>query len=180
MIIIAVGSTNPIKIQAVAEVLKHSFLEQAQIQAVSASSEIQEQPLSLEETILGAKNRAKNAFALCAGCSYSFGIESGLFPAQGTATGFLEACICAIFDGKKYAVGLSCGFEVPHPVLRLIVEKNLDLNQACYEAGLSTNEKLGQAEGIIGMLTKGRIPRKEYTKQCVTTALIQLENPNLY
>jgi len=178
--IIAVGTTNTIKIQAVEEVLQNSFLEHAKIQAFSVSSEIKEQPLSLEEIILGAKNRAKNAFALCQACNYSFGIESGLFPAEGTGTGFLEACICSIYDGKNHCIGLSCGFEIPPKVLDLILEENIDLNQACFRAGLTTNANLGQAEGMIGLLTRGRINRKEYTKQCVSTALIQLENSNLY
>jgi non-canonical (house-cleaning) NTP pyrophosphatase len=35
---------------------------------------------------------------------------------------------------------------------------------------------LGSAEGIIGVLTKGRLTRKEYVKQAITMALINLEN----
>jgi non-canonical (house-cleaning) NTP pyrophosphatase len=72
--IIAIGTTNPIKIQAVEEVLRNYLqFQQANIQSFSAPSEISEQPLSLEETILGAKNRARNAFNACSSCSYSFG-----------------------------------------------------------------------------------------------------------
>ena len=32
---------------------------------------------------------------------------------------------------------------------------------------------------IIGVLTKGKIDRKEYSKQCVMTAVLQLENAEM-
>ena len=179
--ILGVGTTNVIKIQAVEEVIKeYPQLAQAKIFSVAVPSEIAEQPLSLEEIITGAKNRARNAFNATHACTYGIGIESGLFKANGVQTGFFEACICCIHDGINYHLGLSCGFEIPPHILKLVLDKNRDLSQACYEAGITTNSKLGAAEGLIGILTKGRINRKEYTKQCIITALLQLENNSLY
>lgn len=181
LMIIAVGTTNIIKIQAVEEVIRnYPQLAKANVYSFSVPSEIAEQPLSLEEIITGAKNRAKNAYVACDLCDYSFGIESGLFEANGTQTGFLEACICCIYDGDNYHIGLSCGFEIPPPILTLVLDKKRDLSQACYESGITTNSKLGASEGLIGILTKGRVDRKEYTKQSITTALIQLENAVWY
>lgn len=178
---IAIGTTNVIKVQALEEIIKdYPQFTGATIHPFFVPSEIAEQPLSLEETIRGAKNRAKNAYAACNACHYSFGIESGLFEATGVQTGFLEACICCIFDGRDFHIGLSCGFEIPPPILALVLDKNRDLGQACYESGITANSKLGAAEGLIGILTKGRVNRKEYTKQCITTALIQLENAVWY
>ena len=179
--IIAVGTTNIVKLQAVEEVVKsYLLLANAKVHSFSVPSEISEQPLSLEEIISGAKNRAKNAFAACGSCNYSFGIESGLFEAIGTQTGYLEACICCIYDGVNSHIGMSCGFEIPPHILTLVVDKKRDLAAACYESGVTTNSKLGSAEGLIGILSKGRIDRKEYTKQCITTALLQLENALWY
>ena len=130
--------------------------------------------------IRGAKNRAKNAFAASDGCKYAFGIESGLFEAPGTQSGFLESSICAIYDGSNHYIGLSCGFEVPRPLLDLILREKMSLSEACYHAGISSNPNLGSNEGLIGILTKGRMDRKKYTKQCIMTALIQLENSRFY
>jgi inosine/xanthosine triphosphatase len=179
--IIAIGTTNLVKIQAVEEVIQnYPDLASSQIQSFAVSSEIADQPLSLEEIITGAKNRAKNAYEACGSCAYSFGIESGLFKAQGAHTGYLEACICCIYDGVHFHTGLSCGFEIPPHILTYVLDKNMDLSQACYAAGVTTNANLGAAEGLIGVLTKGRVNRKEYTKQCVTTALIQLEHALWY
>jgi inosine/xanthosine triphosphatase len=178
---IAVGSTNRIKVDAVKEKLKeYPTLSHLDVISYDVSSEISEQPMSLEEIIKGAKNRAKNAYIQANPCLASFGIESGLFQAPGSSTGYLEACICSVFDGQDHHIGLSCGFEVPPDILKWVLEDKKDLSQACFHSGITQNEKLGSSEGLIGILTKGRIDRKEYTKQCIATALIKLENAHLY
>jgi len=179
--IIAIGTTNRIKVEAVEETVKsYPQLAQAKLISISVPSEVAEQPLSLEETIRGAKNRARNAFQSTHPCNYSFGIESGLFKAEGTLTGFLEACICCIYDGSTYHTGMSCGFEIPPPILSHVLDNNRDLSQACFESGITLNPKLGASEGLIGILTNGRINRKLYTKQAIMTALIKIENEALF
>ncbi len=178
--LITVGSTNEAKVQAVKELLIESpTFSHSQVQAVSTSSGVSNQPLSLQETTQGAKNRAKNAFSSLA-CNYGVGIESGLMEAHNTQTGFLHVCICSIFDGERFYTGLSTGFELPHKILRLIIDEKMDLTQACLHSGISANKNLGSQEGMIGILTKGRIDRKEYSKQCVIAALLQLENAPWY
>lgn len=179
--IIAVGSTNKAKVHAVEEVIRdYPFLAKAKIATFSVPSGISDQPLSLKETIQGAKNRAENAFEACTPCNYSFGIESGLCEAPGTKTGYLHLCACCIYNGSDHHVGFSTGFEVPALLLDLIFQQKMDLSQACLHSGISANAKLGSEEGLIGILTKGRIDRKQYSKESIITALIQLENAHLY
>ena len=178
---IAIGSTNIVKVQAVEETLQdYPLFAEANYFPFSVSSDVSEQPLTLEEIVTGAKNRARKAFALCSSCDYAFGLESGLFQATGTMTGYFEACVCCIYDGKNDHCGLSCGFELPPFILKHVLENNMDLNQACNEAGITTNSKLGSAEGIVGILTKGRVVRKKYTQQCIITALVQIEHKEWY
>ena len=178
---LAVGSTNTIKLAAVEEAIAdYPLLAEAQVISCAAPSGVADQPTSLEEIVQGAKNRAKQAFDTVEDCSYGIGLESGLFPAPGVQTSFLEACICCIYDGTRHHIGISSGFEVPPHILDLVLHENLDLTQACYRSGITTNPKLGAAEGLIGILSKGRLTRKEYTKQCLITALIQLECHHLY
>lgn len=178
--IIAVGSTNQAKVLAVKEVLLDSVrFSKAQVIECSVGSDISDQPISLQETIQGAKNRAKNAFEKC-DCKYSFGIESGLMEALGTYSGYLHVSVCCIYDGINYHTGLSTGFEVPPQILELILNKKTELSQACLLSGISNNKKIGSTEGLIGVLTKGKIDRKEYSKQCVIAAVLQLENDGWY
>jgi inosine/xanthosine triphosphatase len=178
--IIAVGSTNQAKVCAVKEVLLDSIrFSQAKVISLSVGSDVSDQPLSLQETIQGAKNRAKNAFNQC-DCQYSFGIESGLMEACETSSGYLHISACSIYDGIHYSIGLSTGFEVPPQILELVLNKKMDLSQACLHSGISNNTKIGSTEGLIGILTKGKVDRKEYSKQCVITAVLQLENEEWY
>ena len=178
---LSVGSTNQVKIQAVEEViLDYPLLHRLPLHSFSVPSEIADQPLSLDETIRGAKNRAKHAFAVCQGCIYSFGIESGLMEVAEASSGFMEVTICTIFDGTRYFLGKSCGFELPPSIIELVLKEKLDLCQACFKIGFSNNPQLGMTEGAIGILTKGRILRKDNTKQAIMTALIQIENNHLY
>jgi inosine/xanthosine triphosphatase len=178
--IIAVGSTNKAKIQAVKEVVLNSAIfSKAEVVSVSTSSDVPDQPLTLQETIEGAKNRARNAFNNCK-CRCGFGIESGLMEAQDTSTGFLHISVCSIYDGERYYIGLSSGFEIPPKILKLVLDKKMDLAAACLSSGISSNTNIGSTEGLVGVLTKGRIDRKEYSKQCIITAIIQLENADWY
>ncbi len=55
------------------------------------------------------------------------------------------------------------------------MEDGLDMNDAALKAGLTENANVGAAEGLVGIVTKGRLNRKEYTKEAIRTALIHLE-----
>ena len=180
--LIAIGTTNTAKVQALEETLKGYpiFAKEAQIIPFSVPSEVSDQPLTMQETIEGAKNRSKNGFIACKGCSYGFGIESGLIEAPGTKTGFLHVTVCSIYDGTNYYIGLSTGFEVPPSILSLVKDEKMDLSKACLQSGITTNTSIGSQEGLVGILTNGRTNRKEYSQQAIVSALVQLENTQWY
>lgn len=171
--IINIGSQNKVKVEALQEILKdYQHLVNAKIAAVEVASGVHDQPKSLEETITGAMNRARGAFQEC---EYSFGIESGLMAVPNTKTGFMDVCVCSIFDGKEYHLGLSSAWEAPKNVVEHMLNDGLDMNEAALKAGLTNNPKVGYAEGLVGIVTKGRLTRKEYTKEAIRTALIHIE-----
>lgn len=170
---IIIGSKNQIKVDAVKEILQdYPHLKDAIISAMEVPSGVKDQPKSLEETVQGAMNRAKGAWR---DCDYSLGLESGLMAVPNTKTGFMDVCVCAIFDGNEYHLGLSSAWEAPKQVMNYMLTEGLDMNQAAVKAGLTKNLKVGLAEGLVGIMTKGRLTRKEYTKESIRTALIHLE-----
>ncbi|MDE2001475.1 MAG: DUF84 family protein [Patescibacteria group bacterium] len=170
---IRVGSVNPNKVEAVRELLQdYPHLKEAEVSGVAASSGVSEQPKSLDETVRGATHRAQGAFK---DCTYSFGIESGLMAVPGSKSGFMDVCVCAIFDGKELHIGLSSAWEAPKHVMQYMLSDGLDMNQAAFKAGLTENPKVGSSEGLVSIMTKGRLSRKEYTKEAIRTALIHLE-----
>ncbi len=169
---INIGSTNKAKIEALQEILQeYPHLKNATVNTMDISSGVADQPKSLEETMEGAMNRAKNAFE---DCDFSFGIESGLMVVPKTKTGYMDVCVCSIYNGDEYYFGLSSAWEAPKKVTEHIMN-GMNMNDAAVLAGLTTNANIGAAEGLIGIMTKGRLTRKSYTKEAIRTALIHLE-----
>ncbi|OGI92422.1 hypothetical protein A2933_00475 [Candidatus Nomurabacteria bacterium RIFCSPLOWO2_01_FULL_46_18] len=173
-----VGSKNPNKLKAVEEVFK-DFDEVAKVRivAVEVSSEVSGQPKRLEETVNGAINRARNAFF---DCDLSVGLESGLLKVPHTKSGYMNITMCAIYDGEKFHLGGSSVFEYPKSIVDLVFSKDYEIDEAAKEIGITDDSAIGKAGGMIGLLTKGKLDRKNYTKQAVVTALIHLINPEHY
>lgn len=170
---ICVGTANKIKLDAVKEILhEYAHLKGAIVISKSVESGVSDQPKSLEESVQGAMNRALAAFQ---DCTYSIGIESGLMIVPNSKSGRMDVCVCAIFDGSEYHLGLSSAWEAPAQVMKHIMEDNMNMSDAAHKAGLTDNPAVGAAEGLIGIVTKGRLTRKAYTKEAIRTALIHLE-----
>jgi len=175
---INIGSKNKAKIDALKELLKEypDFIG-AEVFSRDVNTGVSEQPKSLQETIEGAMQRAKNSFK---DCDFSVGLESGIMPVPYTKTGYMDTTACAIYDGKNFHLGLSSCFEYPPKILRYMFENNENASNAFRELGFTDKPYIGHEEGIIGVLTKNRLDRKEYTKEAIRTAFIHLENKELY
>lgn len=142
MIKIHVGSQNQTKIQATQNIiLKNNLFKHCLVVGVDIEIEEFGHPKTIDETMRGAKDRARAAFP---GSILSVGLESGLIEAPEAASGYLETTACALYDGNHYASGLAPSFEWPKEVLRLILNGR-DGSQAFKEAGLTNHHKLGTA-----------------------------------
>lgn len=169
-----VGSANKAKVSAVAETLKdYPHLAEALVVGIKTDSAVSDQPLSLDETITGAMNRARSVFV---DCEYSVGLESGLMAVTQAKSGYLDVCVAVIYDGSEFHLGISSAWEFKDKnIIGSMINEGLDMSQAILKAGLTENEAIGSEEGAIGIVTKGRIDRKAYTKQALQMALIHLE-----
>lgn len=175
---IGVGSKNKTKINAVRELLlDYPMFSGAEVFAVDVKVEEFGHPKSLDETVAGAVDRAKQAYL---NNDYGFGIEGGLMVVPQTKSGYMEVAVCAIFDGDQIHLGLSQACEWPKKAIDGILNKGLDGSQAMKAMGLTSHEKLGEHEGLIGIFTKGRSNRTEFNKGAVVMALMHLENPEHY
>lgn len=175
---ITVGSTNQAKIQAVIEVVHECALfTNPEVVGVDVSVEQFGHPVGIDAIVKGAMDRAKHAFL---NCDLSVGIESGLLPVPHTKTGYVEIAVCAMYDGQQFHLGTSSGYEWPKAVAEMIVKGGKDGSQAMREVGLTSHEKIGIAEGAVGLLTKGKLNRTQQNKQAVIMALVPLENKEHY
>jgi len=172
--VIALGTKNKCKVSAVQKTLSlYPRLGKAEIVPRSVQTGVSEQPIGVETVATGARNRAEAAFKEIDVCDYAIGIESGLFKLNDET--YYDVCVCSIFDGRSHKLGFSCAFEIPKKIMEF-VRKGNDLSQACNKANITSDESLGENQGLIGILTKGRVTREEYTIQAVKMACNFMEN----
>jgi len=177
--IVAVGTTNPAKTNAVREVLgDYPIFTALEIIYVQTDSGVSSQPMDEEETIQGAMNRARVAYSSIPDSSYGIGLENGLRRVPYTRTGFMNFGVCAIYDGHDFYLGESLAYEFPRKIVRLITENGFDASKAEREAGITISQD--PEKGLVSFLTKDRITRKKYIKDAIRSALIALENPDLF
>lgn len=173
---IVVGSKNEVKIGAVREIAEeYPVLSGSTFDGFDSPSGVQDQPKGLDETLRGAINRAKAAYA-SGDYDLAFGIESGIIEVPYTKTGWMDVTTCVIHDGEELHIGLSSLFECPLDVTRLMLEEGMDMSTAMRESGRTDHPDIGSAGGAISILTKGRVTRKDYTKQAIRLAMIHLED----
>lgn len=170
--LINVGSLNPVKLGAIRDVMIVRFPD-ARFAPVAVDSGVSVQPIGLDETLRGARNRALAAF-VHGSCDLAVALESGLIPVPQTRTGYMNLTACAIHDGLEMYVGLGPAFELPDEVTRLVVDEGLELDPAVRRAGLTDNARIGYAQGIIGVLSQGRVTRQDYSRPAVSMAMVRM------
>ncbi|MFX0162965.1 MAG: inosine/xanthosine triphosphatase [Candidatus Hodarchaeota archaeon] len=183
MITVGVGTKNVVKINAVRNVFSKIWeKEEIVIESLPVESEVSPQPLSFEETVLGAYNRAFKAKKE-GGEKHDFyvGIEAGIIPlkipenmvknADLIHPPFLDIQVCVILRRKddKISIGLGPGFAYPPEVIEGVKEGKT-VNEIMGK--ISNIENIGSKIGAIGFLTCGVMKREKLTEQAVLTALI--------
>lgn len=174
-----VGSMNQVKVGAVRELIEdYPAFAGAVVEGMDVESNVRHQPMTLEETIRGARHRAQQAYE--SGADYGVGIEGGLTPVPYTKTTYMHIGAVAVFDGEAFHIGLTSGFEQPASIMRAIIDDGMDMSEAYKATNLSDAEHLGSREGAIGLLTSGRVDRKAYVKQALMCAFANIENKHLF
>jgi len=108
-------------------------------------------------------------------CSYGVGIEAGMYPVPEVDTKFMDASICAIYDGNTYYIGFSPSFEYPKCVVdRVLAGEELGHMEDIF-GGTAKGRK-----GAIGVLTAGRVYRDELEEYAVIMALTKIVSKEIY
>lgn len=120
---IVLGSKSEDKYQILFNCLNVLKIQYSEIIKQDVRSDISDQPLSKEETILGATNRAKNAFKVVKDKKdiVSIGLEGGLTKIDGI---YNLICAAVIYDGKNVYIGTSKLIILPIEVSEHIQNKH--------------------------------------------------------
>lgn len=173
--LIAVASTNPVKIRAALTGFQRMFPEQTfAANGVLVESGVSHQPLTDADTLRGALTRAANARAAEPEADYWVGIEGGCEELAGELACFAWVVVRSRTLTGKGRTGL---FFLPEAVARL-VRQGIELGEADDRVFGRSNSK--QQNGAIGLLTHDVIDRLSYYEHAMVMALVPFRNEALY
>lgn len=173
---VIIASTNPVKIETVKIGFAKMFpgINYA-FSGISVPSGVSDQPLSEEETLKGATNRAKNAMKQVPAADYWVGVEGGLKRENGEAQAF--AWIVVIHKGGRTGKGKTASFFLPKKIIDLL-DQGKELGEADDIVFKRTNSK--QSNGAVGILTNDVLTRTSFYEHGIILALIPFKNKGFY
>lgn len=170
---IAVGSTSESKLRAARAVCGRAF-PGAAVEGVEVRSGVAAQPANQEDTVRGARRRAREAQRLV-DADLGIGIEGGVFQdAFGT-----WICAWAAVVERSGRESLASGIRFPLPgwmASRALAGEELG---AIVDAYLDEPEA-HEALGAIGLLTNGLLDRQAALEQALIAALAPMLSARLY
>ncbi|WP_049922780.1 inosine/xanthosine triphosphatase [Halopiger djelfimassiliensis] len=159
---VAVGSTNPVKIEAVERTLERF---DPTVTAAAVDSGVPEQPWSVAETADGAETRARRALD-ATDADYGVGLEGGVARFEGVP-GLSLIMWAAVTDGNRTERGSGPTLRLPDSVARRL-EDGAELGPVMDDL-LGTNG-IAESEGAAGVLTDGLTDRKRALGEAVACA----------
>ncbi len=167
---IAVASANPAKIAAVEQCFSLVFpSEIASVKGYGCESGVRAQPMSAEETLLGAENRIADLKTQVAADFY-VAIEAGL-------DGDMTFAWMVIERDGLVGKARSASLMLPPKALELLA-RGLELGDVMDQ--LFGTQNIKQAGGAIGLLTDNRLSRSSVYQQALILALIPWLNPTWF
>lgn len=169
MLIIRVASGNPAKIKAVASAFSEIFpSETLDVQGIAVASGVAAQPMSSEETLLGAMNRVAELANTAA--DYRVAIEAGL------DADFTFAWMVIEHQGK-IGKARSASLMLP-PAALTQLKQGKELGDVMDTMFAQNNIK--QKGGAIALLTQDKLSRSSVYHQALILAMIPFLNPTLF
>jgi len=174
---VAVGSTNPVKVDGVRRAFA-AFLGGLALDLVDAHVEsgVAEQP-RLQETMRGARERARRALAAVEGADYAVGVEAGLSQ-DPAAEAWYDVQACVVLDRAGGSTdGWGPAFRYPDWVTRRALAGEM-VSEIL--GPVADDPRIGGTTGAVGYLSDGLVDRAAITEMAVRMALVPRVRPDLY
>ncbi|MBZ5695737.1 MAG: DUF84 family protein [Acidobacteriia bacterium] len=187
-IIVAVGSTRRPKVDAVREALAligPSLGDAAQfdVAAVEVPSGVRHTPLSREDILKGARQRAEALLRIAREKSepwkYFVGLEGGIdiLHERGARHVFLENWAYVTDATGREGFGQSGAILLPDPLAKRAVDEGVELAAAIDE--FAGGHGIRDAQGAWGVLTRNLITRQDTYRIAVISAFASMLNRGL-
>ncbi len=171
---VAVGSQNPVKIEAVKSAFKKVFGD-CEVVDVSVLSGVSDMPTSFSATVQGAKNRAQRAREKV-DADFGVGLEGGLEDKLGET--FLSGFVAIVDKDNVWGYGQGTGLLMPKKIIEKIRKENRELGDVMDEIRSVKNTK--QHEGCVGFFTDNLISRQESFELPIIYALSRFTKKEMF
>ena len=177
-LICVVGSTNPVKVNAASAALEKVLGAPVTVQALKVPSGVPDQPLTGEQTRLGAINRVRAcltaAEAAARDRNWFIAIEGGV---DNLPDGPATFAYTAIYHQQVWSVSRSASMPIPPAVYQALLNGE-ELGDVMDRLFNTTNVK--QQGGAIGLLTRHQATRQSVYETALILALARFTHPQLY
>lgn len=170
---VAVGSKNPVKVNATKQAFEKVF-GKCEVIGVEVSSGVSDMPIGLREITKGAKIRAKNALKKLK-ADFGVGLEGGF---ENTYLGtFMAGVVAVIRKDGTWGLAKRGGILMPEKIVKE-VEKGIELGTVMDK--LLDRKNVKQQEGTTGYLTKNVLDRTKEFEDATVMALARFIRPEMY
>lgn len=173
--LVAVGSINPVKVKAVEKAFKEVWPQkEIMVRGIEVDSGVSSQPMSDEESIQGATNRAQKSLKEL-NADYGVGLEGGLHK---IGSHWFDSGWMVVVD-KKGNVGIGSSIKM-HTSDKLMnhIHNGKELGEATDIEFKVTNSK--QGDGHFGLMTNNLVTRTDGYRQGLISALARFIHPEVY
>nr|WP_202819692.1 inosine/xanthosine triphosphatase [Thaumasiovibrio occultus] len=171
---VIVGSTNPVKVNAVKHALEKIYPETSiECQGIAVPSGVSEQPLTVEETRLGAVNRVQYCQAHYH-ADFFAAIEGGVDRFEDGPATF---AFVVLANAEHTSITCSASLPLPERVFQEL-QQGAELGPLMDQYFNTDNIK--QKGGAIALLTNGLATRGSTYEQAVTMAMAPFIHPAFY
>lgn len=168
---IALGTTS-IEKKTIVKKCFDSLKISSEIVSIGVDSMITNQPLDEKTTIIGAKNRAKNAFQKENKSDIGLGLEGGLDKIESI---YYLVCAVAIYDAKgNYYLGLSSKLALPKQVSSEVSSGHQ------FGDSIRNFQKKNYNNKELGKLIDKLLNRESAFQEAISNAIIQYKNNKFY
>ncbi len=164
---VIVASLNPVKINSTIQGFRTLFPNKEWVvEGANISSGVSDQPMTDQETLQGAMNRASHAQQQYPNADFWVGIEGGCEKKNNRVWVFAWI---VIRNGDKVELARTSAFCLPDHIA-ILLDKGIELGAATDIAFDKHNSK--HKDGVVGVLSHGHIDRTDYYVQPVILALM--------